>query len=143
METKDWLLLTVAEGAAEGLSPVQLQKGVFLVCEMVKQTKKDECYVFEPHNYGPFSANVYAEAEALEQEGLVDIHAAAPRRYARYTATSEGEQRASALRDSLDEPTRDYLRQVVQWVKQKTFPELIRAIYHFFPDYNVNSVFRG
>ena len=143
MERKDWLLLTLAEAGADGLSPVQLQKSVFLICEMVKQTRKEECYVFEPHNYGPFSANVYADAEALEEQGLADIDAAGPRRYARYRATSEGQDKAPALRSNLDEPVRIYLTQVVRWVKEKTFPELIRAIYQWFPPYKVNSVFRG
>src|SRR5436190_18669612 len=82
MEPKDWTLLVISAADSRGLSPVQLQKSLFLLERRLSEEAPAEklgesFYEFVPYNYGPFDVKVYQDAEALEERGLVTIQSSA------------------------------------------------------------------
>ena len=70
MERKDFLLMMVAAGAMP-VTPVQLQKCLFLLGENLQEEIPNPFYAFEPYHYGPFDAEVYSDADHLENQGLL------------------------------------------------------------------------
>lgn len=70
MERKDFLLLAVAAGE-EPLTPVQLQKSLFLISEANLAAVTTPLYEFEPYHYGPFCPSIYDDVISLKNEGLV------------------------------------------------------------------------
>ncbi|MBX9722448.1 MAG: hypothetical protein K2X81_13705, partial [Candidatus Obscuribacterales bacterium] len=127
-----------AEGRA--LSPVQLQKAVFL---MQEQANLPGQFVFVAYDYGPFCSEIYRIAETLELEGLVSISVNLDRNYKTYAASSEGLTEGKRLLDDLDPGDRDFICKLVSWVGNQSFPDLVKAIYAAFPEYKKNSIFRG
>ena len=73
MNRSDWALLAIASADGSSVSPVQLQKALFLLGEDLPKTKTQSFYEFEPYHYGPFDQAVYSDAEKLSREGLVSI----------------------------------------------------------------------
>jgi hypothetical protein len=139
MMRKDWTLLVIAAAAGQPVSPVQLQKALFLLGENLQLGAG--FFHFTPYDYGPFDSAVYSEAESLDREGLVRIETP-PFSYREYRATDDGRARADILRQQLPEGVASYLDQVVTWVRSRSFNDLVRAIYQAYPKMKANSVFR-
>src|SRR5438477_13056735 len=99
MTPKDWTLLVIAAAGGRDVSPVQLQKALFLLGEKLS-LPEDERYKFKPYDYGPFCVTVYDDAEQLRREGLVVIEHALP--YRRYSVSPEVLEQADRLRKRLD-----------------------------------------
>ncbi len=144
MTRKDWPLLVIAAAQGKPVSPVQLQKALFLIGQTLPpaQVQTQVFYDFAPYDYGPFDGTVYSDAQQLEREGLVAINFP-PFRNREYVATSTGLERAAALRANLAPNVTHYLDEVVQWVRSLSFSDLVRAIYAKYPAMKANSVFRG
>ena len=64
-------------------------------------------------------------------------------RFKRYRLTAEGQVRGAAGLGALEEKSRDYIKTLVDFVRRVSFPELVAAIYKFYPDMKANSVFKG
>jgi uncharacterized phage-associated protein len=145
MNRRDWVLLTISAAEGRPVSPVQLQKALFLLSRNLKlgQLRTAHFYAFEAYDYGPFAREIYDDAEALEAEGFILIRQVGQPAYREYVSTPAGLQRASILRAELDDEVKDYLDRVVKWVQSMSFDQLVRAIYQAYPDTKVNSVFRG
>jgi len=145
MTRKDWALLVIAAAHGKAVSPVQLQKCLFLLGENLgaKERQTSKYYTFRAHDYGPFDRAIYDDAEELELEGLVLIYPEPSQTSRRYHATPAGLEHAQALRKGLGATATDYLDRVVPWARSLRFDELVRAIYRDYPDMKVNSVFRG
>lgn len=143
MIPKDWTLLVIAAAGGKSVSPVQLQKTLFLLSRNLsaKDLQVDRLYSFEPYDYGPFDYAVYHDAEKLEAEEQVTIDQAGSR-FRSYRATSTGLEQASRLRAKLSPITTGYLDKIVGWVSNLTFNQLIEAIYKAYPEMAKNSVFR-
>jgi uncharacterized protein YwgA len=141
---KEWTLLVVAAGKGLPLSPVHLQKALFLLGRNLssEQLQVAEYYPFKPYDYGPFNSEVYKDAQQLRDEGLVVIEPFAGARYRDYSATPAGLDRAKALREELEPVVTEYLDNVVAWARSLSFTALVRAIYKDYPDMKVKSVFR-
>lgn len=142
MKRTDWLLLTIAAGKGVGLTPVQLQKSVFLLGRFLPQDVGSSYYHFIPYNYGPFCVDVYRDAEKLEREGLVSI-ARSQGNLPTYRVAKAGEDRAGRVARKLSPQKSEYARRVVEWTQSLSFPALVRAIYQQFPEFKQNSVFQG
>jgi uncharacterized protein len=142
---KDWILLTIAAARGESLSPVQLQKSLFLIERNLTgaQRRTRDFYKFTPYDYGPFDSTIYRDAGKLESEGYVSIIQTGNGSYREYAATPDGLRNASELRQQLDEVALDYLDRVVEWTRKLSFGELVSSIYKAYPEMAVNSVFRG
>ena len=142
MRRKDWTLLVIAAARGESVSPVQLQKALFLIAENLTpgQRGTTSFYHFVAYDYGPFDQTAYADAEVLEREGLIRIYSQ-PYRYRVYVSTPTGSNRAEVLRQELAVEVVEYLDRVVDWVRSLSFNDLVRAIYRSYPQMKVNSVF--
>jgi uncharacterized protein len=137
----EWLLLALAESAARSLSPVQVQKTMFVFArEAERKLGKENFYDFVPYNYGPFDAAIYRDLADLERRGQVQIFNPTAGAARRYAITPVGILSASQIREQ-DETHASFLGEVVRWVEGKSFPDLIRAIYSSWPEYRQNSVF--
>jgi hypothetical protein len=141
MERKDWTLLVISAAGTRGLSPVQLQKCLFLIGKNLPDEVGESFYDFVPYNYGPFDQAIYADADTLVNEKLVAIARVAGKTWAYYVITPEGTAAAERITITLKPRVRDYIPKVVQWVQQLSFVQLLTAIYQKYPEYQANSVF--
>jgi uncharacterized phage-associated protein len=143
MRARDWTLLVIAAAGGRSVSPVQLQKALFLLKQNLgTKLAREDFYEFEPYDYGPFNGTIYHDAEVLASEGLVSIDIPVSQRYREYSATAEGLARANTLRAAIDVQVREYLDRVVRWVRSLGFNALVQAIYDKYPWTAKNSVFR-
>ena len=142
LQAKDWTLLAISFAGRE-ISPVQLQKSLFLLGQELPNAVEPGFYHFGAYNYGPFSGPVYRDAEALADEGLVAISNPPGQRWREYSVTLEGRDRAKSLESSGPANGVAYLRDVVAWTRELSFQELVRAIYKASPHMRENSVFQG
>ncbi|MGQ0642044.1 MAG: hypothetical protein ACT4P6_14940 [Gemmatimonadaceae bacterium] len=124
---------------------MQLQKSLFLLSKNLdkKALAVSGFYQFDAYDYGPFCGAVYADAEQLEVDGMVEIERPPNTRFKLYRATASGRARAQELRNDLSERVRKYLDAVVGWCQTLGFTELVAAIYRAYPEMRANSVFRG
>lgn len=139
MKPKDWTLLVLTATKGHSLSPVQLQKALFLIGENLHPKG---FYTFSAYDYGPFCSEVYVDAEELEAEGLASITRTAPRTYREYFATALGARRAAEIRKQTPPGALQYLDHVVEWILPLSFDALVRAIYRRYPAMRANSVFK-
>ena len=141
---KDWTLLVIASAQGRPLSPVQLQKALFLLGRNLstQQLHTSDFYEFRAYDYGPFNQQVYIDAQTLRDEGLIVIDPNAGVRYRDYGATPAGLEAARKLRQPLNSDVTAYLDKVVTWVGALSFTALVKAIYRDYPDMKANSVFR-
>jgi uncharacterized protein len=143
MERNTWLLLALEAAGRSGLTPAQLQKSLFLLDKEIPQSfAGGDRYYFSAYNYGPFSKQIYDDAERLAAEGLVSITRAEGQNFNDYRITAVGEERAARLKSGVNSSSLGYLKIVVDWAKTKSFSELVRAIYAKYPEFRANSVFQ-
>ena len=138
------LALALSEGAP--LSPVQLQKAVFLLQKRKRLQGEELCnefFQFIPDNYGPFSGEVFDAARCCSRMGLVEISRAEGKNYDQYALSVEGVRKGKRLIAQLGKKNRAYARKLIKWVRSQSFSSLVRAIYSAYPDYKVNSIFSG
>jgi hypothetical protein len=135
-----WLLLALKAAGDSGLTPVQLQKALFVFGKR-SSPGAGGWYNFRPYDYGPFDVAVYNDAEHLSGLGYVHIESplGSPRTF---HLTGAGAHIAASFEDGLPVPARTYLSQVVGWCKRLSFSSLVRAIYEAYPEMRVNSVFK-
>jgi hypothetical protein len=138
---KDWTLLALAAADGRPLSPVQLQKALFIFGQRMPKAVAHDFYDFRPYNYGPFDAKIYSDAEELARGGAVGI-VETGKSWSQYAATPDGIARAKELLALVPRDAGTYLRSLVAWVASLSFQDLLRAVYEKYPEYAVNSVFR-
>lgn len=143
MNRKDWLLLVIGAARGELLSPVQLQKSMFLLKEDQSDAVGQYFYKFVPYAYGPFCIDLYRDAEELEQEGLVSIHLNRSGRWREYRITPDGAEQVETFREQVNDDTLKLIEETVNLVRNLSFHELVREIYKRFPEYRKHSVFQG
>ncbi len=138
MRRSDILLAIIAAADGKALSPVHLQKVAFLLSQQFESSLPADYYAFDKYDYGPFSAEIYRDAELLEYWGLVHIGQTGARRPKVYSAADH------VVFDSIAIPAsvKSYIKRTVAWAQGQSFQELVRSIYFLFPEYRENSVFR-
>jgi hypothetical protein len=142
MDRKDWTLLALASANGEPLTPVQLQKSLFILGREMPEQVGEDFYEFSPYDYGPFCADVYADAGELAANDLAAVEPSPGTRWNTYRATEDGVARARNLSRSVPAPAR-YLSDVVGWARKLSFSALVRAVYAKYPEMKANSVFRS
>jgi DNA-binding PadR family transcriptional regulator len=143
---RDWVLLAVAAAQGEPVTPVQLQKSLFLLGRELPDDVGTDFFAFKPYRYGPFSASVYQEAERLEAAGLLHIdhgEQASGRSWAVFSVTPAGQEAAGKIAERKSARAVGYLRSTVEWARGLTFSQLVSAIYRRYPEQRANSVFSG
>ena len=140
----DWPLLALSFSPDAALSPVQIQKVLFLVEQNLRPSRGDgdEYYTFKPYNYGPFDVRVYEDLAGLRWKGLVEEFQA-PGSPRNYRLTSRGKEAAVEARDRASSGAVAYLSKLSPWARSLSFAQLVRKIYELYPDYKVASVFTG
>ena len=141
MLREDWLLLVVAAGD-KPLTPVQLQKTLFLIGQEGLPDTSNSYYDFTPYHFGPFDSAIYQDADRLDAEGLVVRHRSAVGTWTDTAVTGSGRYRASALEEKLPKPTVSYIHRLVEWAQKLSFRELVGAVYRKHPEFRANSVFQ-
>jgi hypothetical protein len=139
-ERQLWLVLAIALAGEQGLSPVQIQKAMFLLRMEASGYVGVNFYEFQPYNYGPFSTSIYNDVDVLVFGGL--LRTEARYNYSQYVATDIGRARANEFSQTIDKHVFDFLTQIIQWIKSVDFSQLLRSIYAKYPAFAVNSVFR-
>jgi hypothetical protein len=140
MNRIDWNLIVLAAADGKALSPAQLQKVLFLLQDKHPGASADH-YDFEPYDYGPFDAAVYADADQLEVSGLATISRATGG-WKTYAATEAGLREASQLMKTADRSAVEYAKLAVEWARALSFRDLIQSIYQAYPNMKANSRFR-
>jgi DNA-binding PadR family transcriptional regulator len=140
---QEWLLLALAHRNGEPMTPVQIQKAMFLMGMEAKQLVGPGFYKFVPYNYGPFDANVYHDLDMLAAKGLVTCDSFPGRTWKMYAVTPGGLAEAARAKKTASKIAVGYLEKVVVWVCSLSFPALVRAIYAKYPKFKANSVFTG
>lgn len=139
----EWLLLALAHRRGEVMTPVQIQKAMFLMAVEAKQLVGRGFYQFVPYNYGPFDANVYHDLDRLVARGLITSNSSENRNWKMYAVTATGLTEAARLKEAANKNGIQYLGKAVDWVSSMSFPQLVRAIYAKYPAFKANSVFTG
>jgi hypothetical protein len=144
MERRYWPLLAIDDAGPAGLSPVQLQKVLFLLGQNLPHEVGKSYYKFVPYNYGPFDQHVYSDADSLIRDGLVQSVQVAGRNWAYYMVTPEGHRVAGHVRSTeVSRKVSEYITKVVKWAQSLSFAQLLSAIYKAYPQYKAKSVFVG
>ena len=133
------MIAIIAAAGETGLGRVQLQKSVFLVGEEFDGRLPADFYQFQPYMYGPFAQEVYAEVERL-CDGLVIEALAGTDGRPSYRLAPGATTGLCGLSD-LPQDLESGIRRIVAWVTSMSFNELVRAVYHLYPDQRQNSVF--
>ncbi|HTS88698.1 MAG TPA: hypothetical protein VMG41_09420 [Gemmatimonadales bacterium] len=141
LEPRDWLLLAL-ERSRSGLTPVQLQKVLFLLGERKKATVHPGFYRFEPYNYGPFCRQIYNDADLFALTDFISVDYSRGNSLRRYQLTPEGQQAAQHIATRAPQDGLAYLNDVVRWAQSLPFNDLVRAIYEAYPAMRAKSVFR-
>ena len=131
------LVAIVAAAGDDGLDRAQLQKSVFLVGEEFDGRLPANFYQFRPYMYGPFAQDVYSDIERLCDGPMIEVIVGNDGRPIYRLAP-----KASTGPCGLSKGLESGVRQIVEWVtSMSSFSELVRAIYHLYPDQRQNSVF--
>lgn len=140
---RDWTLLVVAAAGGESLSPIQLQKVLFLLERESGIDLGPGYYEFRPHNFGPYDPAVTKDADVLDQRGLVSAQMPPFGSWSEYRITDAGAERARSLTEELSESDWDAIVKIVDWTRRQSFDELCQAIYAKYPDMRAKSIYKG
>ena len=139
---QDWLLLALSKSSGGTMSPVQIQKALFLFGQEVGGSLGTQFYSFEPYDYGPFDAAIYVDLRRMTSLGHVRGDWSPGRSWKNYTITGLGRKAARELESDADARLAAFLGRIVAWVRGRSFSDLLRSIYAAYPEFAVNSVFR-
>lgn len=134
-------LVALLSSPDKQLTPIQIQKTLFLLNQNIPHALGGEVYHFTPYNYGPFDSAIYRDLETAIDSGLVDAIPSGGG-WNEYRITPRGEARASETVQKLDPNALNYIRSLTQWVRSVSFRELLTTVYDAYPDFASRSVFR-
>lgn len=145
MTRRDWLLLLIGlEGAPEGLDPVRVQKGMFLLAREGGLAGAER-YAFRAYNYGPMSPRLYRDLDGLVRRGLVERLPVRGYGWSRVTVTPAGADHVSRLHAEAGPAARasiERLAAIKRTIVGLSFSELLETVYSRYPAYASRSVFR-
>src|SRR2546426_12591221 len=98
-----WVLLALRAAEGHTLTPVQLQKALFLLGKRRPKDVGHPFYHFRPYDYGPFDVAVYTDADQLADEGLVVIDRSRGDASRSFNLTDAGELEAERLAEEAPE----------------------------------------
>lgn len=143
MTRKEFVLASMATCCGHTYTPVQLQKLLFLLDKRAPQETGGPHFDFQPYHYGPFDKAVYDELNALEADGLVEIMNDSDLEVRKYRLLPEGASLGEEALGKLDEPTKEFVHKLSEFVRHASFPQLVSAVYEAYPEMRANSVFKG
>lgn len=138
MTKKDIILYVLSIAHNNILSPVQIQKLLFLIDEEISYKIDKGCKIFNfiAYDYGPFDKTVYDELQQLEQQGLVEtLYSASGRKYQLKKTLEETDF------NSLSEEVKSEIKSQCDFVQNCSFKELLVNIYRKYPKMAINTAF--
>jgi hypothetical protein len=132
-------------GAGGEIDPIRIMKGLFVFAmETPAEWLPSEArYKFVAYDYGPCSRQVYSDLATLEQHRYVNATETPGHSWKYYSLTDEGHQIAKVLSSEMHTPAVNYLNTLREFVSRLSFRQLLATIYHKYPEYAVNSVFKS
>lgn len=139
MDKKQLTLIIIKFGGEQGLTPLKLQKGLFLISKKFGNLIDSDFYDFKPYNYGPFAKEIYQDTNELERENLVKV--SRENKWDEFSITQKGSIEADKIMaKKLDSQTRENLGKYINWINSLTFNQLTSYIYDNYKEYKVNSI---
>ena len=140
MDANEFVLACLSTGNRELFSPVQVQKMFFLFDKEIPKETGGPFFNFIPYNYGPFDSKVYSILNELSYKGYVEIFNI--KNWKEYKLTNLGQELGEKHLKELPELIKDYITDVVKFVRDLSFTDLVCTIYKHYPEMKENSVFR-
>lgn len=141
MEKKDILLVALYASNGVPLGPVQVQKLLFLIDREISELVGGPFFNFQPYYYGPFDKAVYEELEQLAEMGKVEITPV--QRWNTYRLTKSGQGEGEKLFNALPPKAKEYIQKASEFVRNKSFKDLVAAIYQKYPEMRAFSKLSG
>ena len=138
----EWLLLALSKAPGGTMSPVQIQKALFLFGQEAGGSLGTGFYSFDPYDYGPFDSAIYVDLRRMVSLGHVRGDWSPDRNWKNFTITGRGRKVAFMLERGADARLAEFLGRIVAWVLERSFSDLLRSVYAAYPEFAVNSVFR-
>jgi uncharacterized protein len=142
LNKRDWNLLVVDSAGGDFISPLQLQKALFLIGKNISPRIGSDFYDFKPYNYGPFSLDIYKDIESLISDGDCKAHSKTGQSWTEFHITEQGRKKAEALYAQLPQRDLEYVRELVSWINKLTFKQLLGYIYKNYPEFATKSIFK-
>jgi len=131
----DWLLRFIAgaEGYDGWIDRIRIMKGMFLF-QAEAPAPPEVNYRFQPYDYGPFTAEIYRDLEALIENGhVLDLPGGKS-----YRATQQGRDHLSNLQFP-PKPLEGLINMRVE-VSDLNFRDLLKRVYSAHPESARRSV---
>lgn len=141
MDREKYVLAVMSAAGTNEFSPVKVQKLFFLMDEDAHELVEGPHFEFEPYDYGPFDKEVYTVLEDLENKKLVAISSPNFNQPRMYRLTDEGVLLGRNSFTTFSEDTQNYINELVEWIKSRSFTQIVSAIYKHYPRMKTNSVF--
>jgi len=142
VENIEWTLYAIAKADKKGLSPIRLQKSLFMLGANLPDFVGKKFYTFRPYNYGPFCIDVYNDVDRLIEKEYVKANPVLSSRWYEYTITPAGNKYLKEIElNDTQKVALDYLGSVVEWTQELNFQQLVSTIYSLYPEYKKNSIF--
>ena len=138
MERKYLLLRIIAAADGERVTPTQLQKVAFLLGEDFRDEMPDDYYTFNKEGFGPHCLEIYGDADELRRERRIDTSRNPRGGWQEFQFI--GYRNWEGM-ECISKPIADYIDETMRWARQKSFKELVSAVYTRFSEYRANSVF--
>ena len=142
MDRQTQILVFVASSSVP-TDPIRIMKGLFLFSQRVLEGKlppQESIFTFDARDFGPMSFDIYRELELLVQAGLVKAIPVRGETWSQFVATEKGLDEANRRLVFADSQVVDYLTALRNWTSAISFSELLRSVYHAYPEYAKNSV---
>jgi len=138
---KDWALLVIDAAKQNTMSPIQLQKALFLLGQNIPKDVGPDFYKFIPHNFGPFAQDIYDDVADLCIHGLIEEINKPGQSWPEYRISQAGRGEAEKIRAALAPKAKEYLDTLVPWVERQSFQDLLHSVYKAYPAFAEKSVF--
>jgi DNA-binding PadR family transcriptional regulator len=122
---RGWLLLAVAVSGASGLSPVQLERSLFLVCQKREEHVGPDFYGFESNGSGPASPALYVDIDALVTAEYVVKEWVPESSCSIFRLSEAGRAWAADFRRKMKKEALAGLEDAVAWVKEQSYQEMV------------------
>ena len=121
---QDWLLIALSKSPGGAMSPVQVQKSLFLFGQEAGGSIGAEFYSFEPYDYGPFDAAICADLRRMTIDGHVRGIWNPGRSWKSYAITPVRPQRRARPSSAMPTPgSPSFSGRIVRWVGGRSFSD--------------------
>jgi uncharacterized protein len=138
---KNVALSVLAATPGGRLTPVQIQKALFLIDKRIPESVDGPLFKFRPYHYGPFDSSIYVALEDLQREGAIQIDYEPSFRRNTYRLEEAGHLRGKAYLESISPDAAAFISKVANFVSRVSFSELVSSIYRAYPEMKAKSVF--